>query len=594
MKILRPGVAPRPRSARGRLSRRIVTILSVLPLSLLVVATAGSGHAEAQATACSASYSTQSEWSGGFVGSVTVTNTGAAALTGWTVTFTFGGDQTVTSEWNATLSQSIEYVTATSMSYNGSVAVGANTSFGFQGTWSSSDAVPASLTCTPSTTVTPAIVTNVTSSVPVMQGFTSSFEVALSAAPASDVTVSVSATSGDTGLSVGSGSGLTFTPSDWNTPQDVTIAADASSTGSATFTASATGYTPATATFTEIASTPAPQLHVSGNELVNTGGNQVILHGVDRSGTEYACVQGWGIFDGPNDEASILAMKSWGNVTAVRVPLNEACWNAESYVNPTYAGANYINAIKTYVDLLNANGIVAILDLHWTDGLYTGNSSGCSSAEAVCQKPMPDAAEAIPFWTSVANTFKGNNAVIFDLFNEPYASRATGSTTTGWECWLNGGTCPGIGYQVAGMQSMVNAVRSTGATNVLMLGGEEYANDLTDWLQYEPTDPDNNLVASWHSYNFNTCDTESCWTSEVAPVIAKVPVIAGEIGENDCGGSYIDSLTSWLESENTSFLAWTWDDWANGCATGPTLITDYAGDPTPYGAAYKAILQALP
>jgi hypothetical protein len=29
---------------------------------------------------------------------------------------------------------------------------------------------------------------------------------------------------------------------------------------------------------------------------------------------------------------------------------------------------------------------------------------------------MPDAAQAIPFWTSVANTFKGNNAVILDLF----------------------------------------------------------------------------------------------------------------------------------------------------------------------------------
>ena len=37
-----------------------------------------------------------------------------------------------------------------------------------------------------------------------------------------------------------------------------------------------------------------------------------------------------------------------------------------------------------------------------------------------------------------------------------------------------------------------------------MLGGEEYSNDLTDWLTYEPTDPDHNLVASWHSYNFNT------------------------------------------------------------------------------------------
>lgn len=59
---------------------------------------------------------------------------------------------------------------ATNASYDGSAATGASTSFGFQGTWSTSDPVPASLTCTPSSTVTPAIVTNATSA-PVMQGF---------------------------------------------------------------------------------------------------------------------------------------------------------------------------------------------------------------------------------------------------------------------------------------------------------------------------------------------------------------------------------------------------------------------------------------
>jgi endoglucanase len=335
-------------------------------------------------------------------------------------------------------------------------------------------------------------------------------------------------------------------------------------------------------------------LHVSGNKLVAANGNTVVLHGVDRSGTEYECVQGNGIFDGPNDQASITAIKSWGPVNAVRVPLNEACWNAESYVSSAYAGANYISAIKSYVNLLNANGIVAILDLHWTDGTYTGSSSGCSSQQAVCQKPMPDAAGAIPFWTSVANTFKGNDAVIFDLFNEPYASRADNNNSAeGWQCWETGSPCTGISYQVAGMQQMVNAVRSTGANNVLMLGGEEYSNDLTGWLQYEPTDPDHNLVASWHSYNFNSCSSQSCWTSQVAPVAASVPVVAGEIGESDCAGGYITPLTTWLESQNISFLAWAWNaDFA--CSSGPGLITDYTGTPTAYGAAYKSVLQALP
>jgi hypothetical protein len=145
---------------------------------------------------------------------------------------------------------------------------------------------------------------------------------------------------------------------------------------------------------------------------------------------------------------------------------------------------------------------------------------------------------------------------------------------------------------VAGMQTLVNAVRSTGAANVIMLGGLEYSNDLTDWLQYKPTDPDNNLVASWHSYNFNTCSNQSCWTSQIAPVAASVPVVAGEIGENDCGGSYINSLTSWLDSAGISYLAWTWNTW--DCSSGPALITDYTGTPTAYGSAYKAHLASLP
>jgi endoglucanase len=599
MKLAMPRVM---RGVRRRLRRRVALLASVALAggSLTLVAAVAPPAAQAAAASCSAAYSVTTDWGSGFTAAITVTDNGTSPITGWTLTYTYAGNQTLTNGWNGNWTQSAKTVTVTNESYNGSLAAGGTTSLGANFSYSGTNTAPASVTCTPaggggSPPPTPSITASA-STLSVTQGSTGTFTLDLSAAPSANVTVSVGA-SGNTGLTA-SPTSLTFTPSNYATAQTVTVTANSSGTGTTTFTASATGYTSATITATENASTSggggaAPQLHVSGNKLVDQNGNQVVLHGVDRSGTEYECVQGNGIFDGPNDQASITAMKSWGPVNAVRVPLNEACWNAESYVDSAYAGTNYINAIKAYVSLLNSNGIVAILDLHWTDGLYTGNSSGCSSAEATCQKPMPDAAEAIPFWTSVANTFKGNDAVIFDLFNEPYASRATGSTTTGWQCWENGGTCSGISYQVAGMQQMVNAVRSTGANNVLMLGGEEYANDLTDWLQYEPTDPDHNLVASFHSYNFNTCSSQSCWTSEVAPVIAQVPVIAGEIGENDCAGSYIDSLTSWLESEDTSFLAWAWNaDFA--CSSGPGLITDYTGTPTAYGAAYKAILQALP
>ncbi|MBO0816787.1 MAG: cellulase family glycosylhydrolase, partial [Actinobacteria bacterium] len=302
----------------------------------------------------------------------------------------------------------------------------------------------------------------------------------------------------------------------------------------------------------------APRLHVSGNRLVNGHGRPVRLHGVDRSGTEFMCVQGHGIFDGPAGQASVSAMKAWG-VNAVRVPLNEACWNGEAYVNQAYAGASYQDAIKAYVSLLNANGMVAILDLHWTDGRYTGPDSHCASAQAMCLKPMPDAAQAIPFWASVASTFKGNNAVIFDLFNEPFPERAGHSQAAGWQCWLHGGSCAGIGYPVAGMQDLVNAVRGAGAHNVILLGGLAYANDLSGWLSNRPADPGHDLAASWHSYNFNACSSLSCWASLVAPVIAQVPLVAGEIGENDCTSGYISALMGWLDSRSASYLAWAWN-----------------------------------
>jgi endoglucanase len=336
----------------------------------------------------------------------------------------------------------------------------------------------------------------------------------------------------------------------------------------------------------------ALQLHVSGNKLVNANGQTVVLHGVNYSGAEYQCVQNHGIFAGPTDNASVTAMKSWG-VNAVRVPLNEACWNGESYVNPAYAGRNYRNAIKAYVSLLNARGIVVILDLHWSDGSYPSNPQGCDTSQAVCQKPMPDAAESVPFWSSVASTFKGNDAVVFDLFNEPYLEQLLPGEDAAWACWRDGGSaCPGFSYRVAGMQTLVNAVRATGADNVIMLGGLRYANDLTGWLAHEPSDPDHDLAASWHSYNFDPCNNPQCWTSQVGPVIAKVPVIAGEIGENDCADGYLDSLMAYLDSRSTSYLAWSWNAYG-GCANAPQLISDYSGTPTPYGAGYQSHLQAL-
>jgi hypothetical protein len=141
----------------------------------------------------------------------------------------------------------------------------------------------------------------------------------------------------------------------------------------------------------------APALHVSGNKLVDAAGRNRRLLGVNRSGGEFMCVQGRGIWDGPVDDAAVKAIADW-KANAVRIPLNEECWLGLSNIKPEYAGADYIAAVKDLVAKVEAYGMTPILDLHWTYGQYTGNSAGCSDVHATCQKPMPDMQYTPSFW----------------------------------------------------------------------------------------------------------------------------------------------------------------------------------------------------
>jgi O-glycosyl hydrolase len=95
---------------------------------------------------CQVTYTTQSQWTGGFVASVTIANSGSSAINGWTLAFTFPGDQKITDAWNGVASQSGENVTIANESYNATIPAGGSTSLGFQGTWSASDAAPTAFT----------------------------------------------------------------------------------------------------------------------------------------------------------------------------------------------------------------------------------------------------------------------------------------------------------------------------------------------------------------------------------------------------------------------------------------------------------------
>ncbi|MEU6414060.1 endo-1,4-beta-xylanase [Microbispora sp. NPDC046933] len=94
--------------------------------------------------ACSATLTTINSWPGGFQSEVTV-RAGSSAINGWTVKWTWPGGQTFSSLWNGTQSVSGSSVTVRNAPYNGSIAAGSSTTFGF--TANGTAATP-SVTCT--------------------------------------------------------------------------------------------------------------------------------------------------------------------------------------------------------------------------------------------------------------------------------------------------------------------------------------------------------------------------------------------------------------------------------------------------------------
>lgn len=347
-------------------------------------------------------------------------------------------------------------------------------------------------------------------------------------------------------------------------------------------------------------------LHVAGRHIVNSAGQRVRLIGFNNSGAEYACSEGWGIFDVGNGSntsvpvADVAAMAKWSGANAVRLQLNEQCWLGIGGVKPKYGGANYQRAIKAYVSELNNHGFAVILDLHL-------NAPG--NERATNQEPMPDP-HSLPFWTQVAKTFGSNTAVLFDLFNEPWPDNQSRSDRA-WKCWRDGGCRQvsqngGMHYTAVGMNQLIRAVRGAGARNVVVAGGVNYASSLGKWLAYEPTDPDHDLAASIHLYSFNGCTTTACYDKTPARIARHVPLIIGEFGpdltvgyspsldsrcpKGDVGHTGFDTaLLRWARAHGASWTAWTWNPWGD-CWS---LVTGFAGHPTsPYGVRVRGALRA--
>ncbi len=362
-------------------------------------------------------------------------------------------------------------------------------------------------------------------------------------------------------------------------------------------------------------------LTVVGSTLVNGSGTVTQLRGANMSGLENSCVQGNQPWADDNGVPNWTAYETW-QPNAVRIPLHSGSWLGLTTYNttgtngtPTWGAAvnndpfgNYKAAVIAAAAAAQAIGCYVIFDLHWTAPQFT---LGGVTHYLTCidqQPPFANSDTDITFWTEMAQMFGtqatpqpgvNNNAIIFELFNEPFLDSFGGTLSAGnYELAMrNGGTSSQFPngsqggtnftiaqtWNIAGYQAMLTAIRGTGAKNICVCNGGSYAQELEHYATYLPTDTLNpaQLACGWHPYPAGgaTPSTESefpktgndagggtaaatQWANAV--IATGIPVMITEdggcFGPDTSGEPHITFMQDWAASEGAaSYIWWQWN-----------------------------------
>jgi hypothetical protein len=290
----------------------------------------------------------------------------------------------------------------------------------------------------------------------------------------------------------------------------------------------------------------AGPLHTSGNQILDANSAPVTLRGVVLYGLEQASTL-WQV-----TQQAVIEAKAWG-ANFVRLPLGEQLWlSSNCDYSPTYHAM-----VSQVVNWITSLGMVALLDLHFN------TVNGC---EAGAPHNMADAAQAPTFWQQVASQFSSNPLVAFDLYNEPHDISDS--------VWLNGGQTTDIfgpleTYQAAGMQQLYDAVRSTGAQNLVFISGNNWASTVPANLVRGT-----NIVYGAHAYTCPDNAPPACLNlnpSDPSPILnnwlglsASTPVMVTEFGwPSQSDGTYNSNVISYAESKGWGWAAFAFEDTQN-------------------------------
>ncbi|MDF3128941.1 cellulase family glycosylhydrolase [Kiritimatiellaeota bacterium B1221] len=311
-----------------------------------------------------------------------------------------------------------------------------------------------------------------------------------------------------------------------------------------------------------------PVLKVRGNRLVDPEGNEVWLQGVNIASLEWSQA-------GENVlKSAEVSIEQWG-ASVIRLPVKSKYWFGDE-------AEKYRQTVDHMIIFAANRGVYTVLDLHHYRAPREGD---------------------IEFWEDAATRYKNHPAVLFDLLNEPHS--------TSWEVWRNGGFVAdkeqpadedaflseiekqqnAKGFMAIGMQKMVDTVRETGANNIVVVGGLDWAYDLSGILNgfaIEEHPGGHGVMYSTHVYPW-----KSDWQNSFLEVAKVHPILVGEVGADE-------KKMSWMpEERQEDWQTWVprmlnciqenrlnWTAWCFHPKASPRILLDWEYTPTPFWGVY--------
>ena len=319
------------------------------------------------------------------------------------------------------------------------------------------------------------------------------------------------------------------------------------------------------------------ELKVVGNRLQNAEGEEVWLQGINVPSME------WNPAGENVLKSAQVAIEEWG-ANCLRLPVQEVYWFGKN-------GDAYKKRVNDVIVYAANRGVYTVLDLH---------------------RYRAPRKEHIDFWKDAATIYKNHPAVLFDLMNEPHG--------VSWDVWRNGGFVAEKtkqadedaflsdeeraknkqGFKSVGMQGLLEAVRSTGARNVVAAGGLDWAYDLSGILKgyaLEDSEDGNGIMYSSHVYPW-----KRGWQKSFLDVAEHYPILVGEVGADAKKMDFMphdiqEDWDTWVPSMLGAIQAYklNWTAWCFHPSASPRMLLNWHYEPTPYwGQQAKEALKGKP